>query len=95
MDRLQRLRERAFWLPIAGMLLLSPPILAVFGRSITVGGVPLLFVYILGVWLGLIALGRLAARALQRHAAEMPDPTDQGPVIAPPPDPRAGPAGDR
>lgn len=68
MQRLQRLIERAFAIPVIGFALLTPPLLPLFGQPVTLLGVPLLLVYVFGVWLALILAGYFAARALQRAA---------------------------
>ncbi len=64
MDAADRLRERALALPLLGLVLLTPPVLAIFGRAAYVAGVPVSFAYIFGVWLGLIGLGAALARRL-------------------------------
>lgn len=69
MDDGNRLRERALALPIAALVLFSPPILAILGRPVGVAGVPLSVVYIFGAWLVLIVLGRALARRLEPAVA--------------------------
>lgn len=64
MDADNRLRERALALPLLGLLLLSPPVLAMFGRAVYLAGIPLSYAYVFTVWLGLIALGAVLARRL-------------------------------
>ncbi|MEM8559947.1 MAG: hypothetical protein AAGG50_19195 [Bacteroidota bacterium] len=49
-------RERLTALFVLGVLLLNYPLLTLANRSVTVGGVPLLYVYLFVVWGGLIAL---------------------------------------
>lgn len=41
---------------LLGCLLFNYPILSLFNRGADVGGLPLLFVFLMGSWLGLIAL---------------------------------------
>lgn len=73
MARLQRTSERAFVLPIAGLLLFTPPLLTLFGGTATVAGVPLILLYLLGAWLGLIYAGRhLSARLLSSARTRSP-----------------------
>jgi len=71
MARLERTSERAFVLPIAGFVLFVPPILTVFDGPQTVFGVPLVLLYLFGVWLLLIAaaqrLGRRLLTAIPRR----------------------------
>jgi len=61
--RKRKLREGALLLPIFGAFLLVSPIITVFTGLTTIFGLPLIFVYIFGVWLGLV----LVARAMARH----------------------------
>lgn len=68
MTRLERLADRAVALPAAAFVLLTPPILHVFGRDATVLGIPVLFLYAFTVWAVLIALGRALSRSLRRAA---------------------------
>jgi hypothetical protein len=77
MTRLQRLRERALALPIAVFLLLSPPLLTLFGQHVKILGLPLLFLYVFTVWSLAIVLGFLLSRALNQ-AGERP-PAQPGP----------------
>lgn len=64
MNRLQRLKEAALLLPLAGFLLLVPPLLSIFGGRAQVFGLPLLPAYIFTLWLLLIGGGWLLARRL-------------------------------
>jgi hypothetical protein len=41
---------------LLGCLLLNFPLLSLFERNATVGGVPLLFVYVFAAWIAVIAL---------------------------------------
>lgn len=62
-----------------GLTLFTPPLLVVFGNGGTVAGIPVLFVYVFGAWIGLTA-----ALALIMERAE-PDER-----IAPPGPPGGG-----
>lgn len=79
------LRDRALLLPIAGFLLAMPPLVGIFSRDVLVLGVPLLYLYLFGLWCLLIVGGALIARRLQAH-----DSQPGGPAPAP----RAAPAPD-
>lgn len=58
-----RLVERSFVLTLLTLVLLTPPIIAIFNVPVLVLGVPLLHVYCFAVWLAAIVAGaRLAAR---------------------------------
>jgi hypothetical protein len=60
----ERLRERALALPLAGLVLFAPPVMTILGRSVSVAGVPLSYLYVFGAWLALIVIGRRLARRL-------------------------------
>lgn len=57
-------RQRLVALSLAGIPLLTYPILGLPGGA--VAGIPVLFLYLFGVWLGLIIF---AAVVLERHGA--------------------------
>ncbi len=48
---------------VVGALLLNFPILAIFNRPATIGGMPVLYLYLFGVWIVAI----LALFVLARH----------------------------
>ena len=50
-----------------GVLLLTYPILTLFDHSISLFGIPLLFLYLFAVWAGLIGLIVLATRGALRN----------------------------
>jgi hypothetical protein len=70
-EREGRARDAAVLLPLLGLFLLMPPIIALFAQPVTVVGVPLIVAYVFGVWLALVAA--LLARALP---ADAPVPAD-------------------
>jgi hypothetical protein len=47
---------------VAGALLLSFPVLAIFNRPATLGGIPVLYLYLFGVWAAGIAAVFVLAR---------------------------------
>lgn len=59
-----RLLDLAVLLPCVGLLLLMPPFIGLFTRPVTVFGIPLLVLYLFGVWALLIAATALLARRL-------------------------------
>ena len=59
-----RARDAARLLPALGVFLLMPPVITLFAVQADVGGVPLIVVYLFGVWLALIAAAALLARSL-------------------------------
>lgn len=60
-----RLRDAAGLLPLLGLALLMPPLITLFAVGLDVAGVPLIVVYVFGVWLALIACAALLARRLR------------------------------
>ena len=65
--------ERLVALFVLGSLAFTYPLLALFNRSGTVFGIPLLYAYLFGVWAALIALMALAATRGERAPREPPD----------------------
>jgi hypothetical protein len=59
-----RLGDRACFLALLTFLLLSPPILTLFGTGSRIFGVPLLIVYCFTIWLAAILAGRHISRNL-------------------------------
>jgi len=60
----------ALCLPLFGLFLLMPPALLVFGIPTTIAGVPLIVVYIFGVWCFLIAGAYMLTRRLDPDAPD-------------------------
>lgn len=89
--RAEKLRHLAICLPLAGLFLLMPPALLIFGIKTTITGVPQIVLYIFGVWGGLIASAAALARYLDtRGVTEHPPPHhpelgEQGPDRQDPP----------
>ena len=75
-ERISRVRDAARVLPVVGVFLLLPPVIAPFAAPVDLGGVPLMVVYLFSVWLGLIAAAALLARVIE--------PPAPGPEDAPP-----------
>ncbi len=55
MERPGKTGQRLVALFVAGAVLLNYPILSLFTRRASVAGVPLLYAYVFGVWIALIA----------------------------------------
>lgn len=72
-----RLRDAGALLPAIGAFLLMPPVITLFAGAQQVAGVPLIVVYLFGVWLALIACAALLARRLARF---MPPPPEEPPA---------------
>ncbi|MEM7441655.1 MAG: hypothetical protein AAF393_18915 [Pseudomonadota bacterium] len=60
----QKARDTAAILPIAGVLLLVSPLLGLFTGGSGAFGLPAPFLYVFGVWAGLILLGVWLSRRL-------------------------------
>ena len=60
-----RIADIARILPIIGVVLLMPPLIALFVADRWIGGVPLIVAYVFGVWLALIACAAWLARRLK------------------------------
>lgn len=72
--RAHRPRRRAERLAAAfllGTALFMPPLLAAVSRDVVVAGIPLLYLWLFGGWLGLIAVLALAVE-LPRHGGDEP-----------------------
>jgi hypothetical protein len=63
--------DRLMGLFLLGVLALSPPLLAVFRAETRVFGIPVLFLYLFGVWAAFILCLALIIRA--SHRGESPD----------------------
>ena len=65
-------------LPLVGLFLLMPPLITLFARGAGLAGVPLVVVYVFGVWGALIVCAALLARRLRPGPpAREPPPPDQ------------------
>lgn len=64
----QKARDAILAVTVSGALLLLPPILPFFDRNASVLGMPLIVVYVFGVWIALI----VAAWALSRRLPALP-----------------------
>jgi uncharacterized membrane protein len=71
----QGVRDAATVLPFLAVVLLVPPIILSFCAPVMIAGVPLIFIYIFGVWAGII-LGALAI-AMRLGRASESDPQER------------------
>jgi hypothetical protein len=60
----RKARDRAFILPVVGLLLLMPPVAHIFDIPATIDGLPVTGVYLFAVWAGLIIGAARLARKL-------------------------------
>ncbi len=75
----EKLRHLAVFLPFIGLFLLMPPALLVFGIEATLAGIPLIVLYIFGIWAALIAAAAVMARYLDARDLGK-DPAPSGPA---------------
>ena len=68
--RHRKTRDRALILPLAGLILLTPPVAGVFHLDAKIAGIPFTVVYLFAVWALLIA----GAAALSRRLRDGDDP---------------------
>ncbi|WP_421708791.1 hypothetical protein [Algihabitans sp.] len=66
----RRLRDIAVVLPIALLLTFLPPYVRIFDQNGLLGGVPLLLVYIFGIWSLVILASALLGRRLSQSEME-------------------------
>ncbi len=68
----RRARDLALIVPAFGVIALMPPLIGLFARPDTgVFGIPLIVIYLFGLWLALILMALLVASRLRR--ATRPD----------------------
>jgi len=63
-NRKRKLRDGAILLPLFGAFLLLSPMITLFVSPATLFGLPSIFLYIFGVWFGLVVVARAMARRL-------------------------------
>lgn len=64
-------------LPFLAVVLLAPPIILIFSAPLRVGGVPLIVLYLFGVWAAVIVAALLLSRRLAGAAEPPPDEIGQ------------------
>lgn len=67
----RKLHDASILLPIAGLILLLPPVASIFAIDATVFGLPLSAAYVFGVWALLIVGARSVGRRLRAREAAM------------------------
>lgn len=63
-ERESRAGDAGVALPLLGLFLLMPPLITLFAVPHAVAGVPLIVVYLFGVWLALVLAAAWLGRAL-------------------------------
>lgn len=61
-------RDAAVTLPAVATLLLMPPLIRIFATPAMPGGIPLIVLYIFGVWAGIILVAFLLSRRWKQPA---------------------------
>jgi hypothetical protein len=64
--RARRARDVALVLPLAGVVLLAPPVANLFLTDVTLFGAPLVVIYLFTVWGALIVCAQRLSRRLRR-----------------------------
>ncbi|MCK9517133.1 MAG: hypothetical protein WCZ18_12425 [Ottowia sp.] len=64
-------------LPLLGLFLLMPPVVTLFAGGMGVAGVPLIAIYLFGVWAALILCAGLLAWRLRPERTRTDDPADE------------------
>lgn len=65
-SRTQGTRDAATALPVVAVFLLLPPVILVFAAPALVFGIPLIVIYVYGVWAAVVLAALLIARRLER-----------------------------
>jgi predicted Kef-type K+ transport protein len=73
----RRIRDAASVLPFLAVVLLAPPIILIFSAPLRLGGVPLIVLYLFGVWAVVIVAALMLSRRLAAAAGPAPDEIGQ------------------
>jgi predicted Kef-type K+ transport protein len=71
----QGARDAAAVLPFLAIILLMPPIILIFARPLTVAGLPLVLIYVFGVWAVAILCAFQLSKRLPGDEAERNRPS--------------------
>lgn len=77
----QSLRDAATLLPIVAAILLGPPLIRIFAAPAAAAGIPLIILYIFGVWAAIVLGAYLLARRVDASEGAAPglgDDQDRG-----------------
>lgn len=64
--------DRLIALFLFGVLLLTPPLMAIFNVNYLILGIPLLYLYLFGAWILLVGLLTLVLRPRRSEATDRP-----------------------
>jgi hypothetical protein len=73
----QPAKDAAVLLPFVVLLLFLPPVILAFAAPVMVAGVPLIVVYVYGVWAMSVLVAFLVAQRLDRKPSGTHVPTDR------------------
>lgn len=68
----QRIRDAATVLPFAATILLMPPLIGIFAAPVTLGGVPLIVLYVFAIWAAIVVGAFVLARRLTSSSPHIP-----------------------
>ncbi len=72
-------RDMAALLPFVGIFLLVPPVILIFAKPVLIAGVPLIVVYLFGVWAAAILCAMVVAHHLAgEDRGGGAEPADEG-----------------
>ncbi len=82
--RHRKARDRALILPLAGVILLTPPVAGIFQLDAKIAGMPFTVLYLFAVWAILIAGAAALSRQLRDHVEDTGEkaPTEHQDPIA-------------
>ncbi len=75
-DRTRGARDAASLLPVVAGFLLAPPLILIFAAPVVLGGMPLIVVYLFGVWAAVIVAAFVLSRSLRGLGEAAHDGTD-------------------
>ena len=68
-----RRHDAALLLPVAGAIALLPPLIGFFGRPGTILELPMVVLYVFGLWIVLIAVAARLSKLLRHEASSQTD----------------------
>lgn len=72
----QGVRDAATLLPVAAAILLLPPFILVAAAPVMLAGIPLIVVYVFGVWAAIILCAFLVSRRISARTREGGEPPE-------------------
>lgn len=72
-----RTRDATIVLPLIGLLLFTPPLIVVFTSVNSIGGVPIVVLYVFGTWTAVIIIAYFLSRRLLEILNRRPAPEEE------------------